>query len=39
MFKWSVCGYCNAYIFVKKSITINKAGQHAEARKSDKRDM
>ena len=38
MLKSSLCDYSDAYIFVKGTITINRIGADAEARRADERD-
>ena len=38
MLKSSLCDYCDAYILVKRKITITGAGDGAAARQADERD-
>ena len=38
MLKSSLCGYSDAYIFVKEKITITRAKYDAAARQADERD-
>ena len=38
MLKSSLCDYSDAYILVKRTITIAGAGDNAAARQADKRD-
>ena len=38
MLKSSLCGYSDAYILVKRTITITGAGDDAAARQADERD-
>ena len=38
MLKSSLCDYSDAYILVKRKITITGAGDHAAARQADERD-
>ena len=38
MLKSSLCGYSDAYIYIKGKITITRAGDNAAAGQADERD-